>query len=347
MTLKGKRADQQCNSEIDLIVWLCNTFTHWRTCCWVHPMEFSKEKAIEAEALSANTIFAKKKLGEGRSAVVYTKDFDGRTVCLKVFNSASEWNIMFKEANLLNKLAKVPGLPRVLCYCDSPIILVTTYDGPATLYSEIKEDPFLSRTQLLDIFLQITRTVEGLHKCGVAHNDLKENNVILRLEGDRYIATTIDLGNASALGKRPYRPFERGLYLHLPPEFSDGLSCSTKSDVYSLGTLMARIVKEVPSVRDDTELGHLIKAATLEDPEERISPCRLAEGLKDLIARVNYSNQKSDSEDQNPVVDEISSSPIPPRRGMKRPRSSCDECSFPLSKRPRLYLWIKNEESSD
>ncbi|XP_076053636.1 serine/threonine-protein kinase mos-like [Oratosquilla oratoria] len=276
-----------------------------------------------------------RKLGEGRFGIAYAGEIDGRTVCFKVFKGESVWKRMTKEADLLKKLAEVPGVPRALDYCSSPVTLITTYEGPTTLEAKVFETPVpLTRNQLLDIFLQVASTLEGLHKCGVAHNDLKGDNVVLRFEGDRYIATTIDLGNATHLGQRPYNSVNLKVSSHIAPELAQGLPASTKSDVYSLGSLMAWVTERVPDLKNDFDLGFLIETAMQEDPQDRIAVWALAERLSNLISGFSNPHLESDSEEEDTF-----SFPSPlPSRGKKRPRSSSDSCSIPPEKRMRLAL---------
>ncbi|XP_076032432.1 tyrosine-protein kinase yes-like [Oratosquilla oratoria] len=314
-------------------------------------MELSEKEPVEEEAPSiTHYIGEERKLGEGWSAAVYAGELDGTAFCFKVFKGDDHWNLMVKEAELLEKLAEVPGVPRVLSYCESPLTLVTSYDGPKTLEEQTKEGPSLTVSQMLDVLLQVGQTLEGLHKCGVAHNDLKEDNVVLRFEGDRYVVTVIDFGTATAIGGRPYKlGFDRNITLsHLSPELSNGLPCSTKSEAYSLGTLMAWVAGRMPELVDDIELVHLIEAAMQEDPQERISVHGLVEGIERIIACFNSFDQESDSEDESsalPGVPLTRSPSSPPRRRNKRPRSSSDSCSVPLTKRPRLDLLSEDKET--
>ena len=112
-------------------------------------------------------------------------------------------------------------------------------------------------------------TLRGLGDCGIAHNDLKADNVVLRREEDRLVATTIDLGNASCIGDAPYHSMEEGRFPHVAPELRRGLKAESNSDAYSLGFMMDEVSILVPLA--DGDLIGLANAAAEDDPKDRIS----------------------------------------------------------------------------
>ncbi|XP_076047425.1 uncharacterized protein LOC143028960 [Oratosquilla oratoria] len=227
---------------------------------------------------------------------------------------------MYKEAKLLRRLSHVPGLPRAFFVCPFPLTLITSYDGPTTLYAELKkEEVILNRKQFLDVLLQVAISLQGLQECGVAHNDLKPDNVVLRVEGDKYTATTIDLGHATVFGKTPYPKVDWKLYQHVAPELTKGHQSSPKSDVFSMGQLMASTIGRVPALRQP-DLLDLIRAARKKKPEERITIQTLVETLRKIFELEDYDDsglqRSSLGENQTEEKASTSNHPLPQKRKM-------------------------------
>ena len=91
--------------------------------------------------------------------------------------------------------------------------------------------------------------VEGLHKKGVSHNDVKEPNVIIYKSNDnQYEISLIDYGLASYIGEPRDLKFSanQNIYKITPPEFFEEIKpdeCFTsRHDSYSMGTMFLRLL---------------------------------------------------------------------------------------------------------
>ncbi|XP_076065298.1 megakaryocyte-associated tyrosine-protein kinase-like [Oratosquilla oratoria] len=291
-------------------------------------MEFlSAKKLTNVRTEDVEHLAKGKKLGEGTFAVVYLGHFHKRPVVLKVFKSPSALQEMHREGKTLRRLAQVPGVPRAYFTCKAPVTLGMSFDGPSTLSRALRK-ALLARGQVLDVLLQVARTLQGIHECGVSHNDLQPKNVVLRIEGDRCTATTIDLGNATSFGKIPYPGLERDRFPHIAPELCQGHKPSSKSDVFSLGRLMACVVARVPELKADLE--GLSEAALQEDPEDRLSIQVLVEGLQKALSELKYVDQErsfSGEADEHVAKASHSKTSPPPPQKRKRSKSSQDASS--------------------
>ncbi|XP_050715762.1 serine/threonine-protein kinase 38-like [Eriocheir sinensis] len=158
-------------------------------------------------------------LGRGAYGEVrLAKDPDGRLLVVKTFyGSISD---LLAEAVALWIARHVSGVQSLVGLCPEALQIVSVYAGRTT-FCRALEERSLKPTDILSILMQVLTAIDGLHKQGLCHNDIKGDNVCLaRKKGGIVLATVIDLGLARRSGSVPYdfnlrRP--NRLYW-LPPE---------------------------------------------------------------------------------------------------------------------------------
>lgn len=178
-------------------------------------------------------------LGRGAYGEVrLAKDSVGRLLVVKTFYaSISE---MLAESVALWVARSVSGVQSLVGVCPEKLQIVSLYAGRTTLCRALKERS-LSTAEILSVLKQVLTAIDGLHKQGLCHNDIKGDNVCLaRQKGRELLATVIDLGLARRSGTVPYdfslhRPDR--LYW-LPPELKRKGRCSSATDVYSVASLV-------------------------------------------------------------------------------------------------------------
>ncbi|XP_076031188.1 putative serine/threonine-protein kinase DDB_G0280461 [Oratosquilla oratoria] len=225
------------------------------------------------------------RLGEGAFAVAFRGLLKGRPVCTKAYKErASAQRNMQKEAGMLRLLDGLPGVPRLFYVCPAPLALVTSFDGHDILGAKLLEEPVpMTALDAVDVLTQVAETLKRLHARHLSHNDLKWDNIVLRQEGRRYIATIIDFGAACPIGMAPYRSCDERRHPHLAPEFAQGLVATFRSDVYSLGHVMECVLSRVSMTSwVQNALVALVAAARRPQPEERIPLGTLAARLSDI-----------------------------------------------------------------
>lgn len=137
------------------------------------------------------------------------------------------------EATTLQQL-RLPGVQRSLGVCLETRQLVTRFAGNTA------DQYFDSRPSLpdaLSVFLQIARALRRINRNHFAHNDLKGNNICVRVGKKGPVATIIDLGLARPAGTEKFyaktRFTER--FPWLAPELLQHTGhCCEASDVYGL-----------------------------------------------------------------------------------------------------------------
>lgn len=113
----------------------------------------------------------------------------------------------------------------------------------------------LTLAQKYLIAQRITEAVKGLHQQGVIHNDLKPGNIMIHPNGDDFVITIIDFGNAIKLKKGAEAVEDRGMPFtgtmgYYDPEFehlNEGFikkhpTYSKKSDIYALGSIFCSAI---------------------------------------------------------------------------------------------------------
>ncbi|KAK8373556.1 hypothetical protein O3P69_016123 [Scylla paramamosain] len=194
---------------------------------------------LEGEQISQLTNYYQESIGCGsygwccRTRVPGT----GQEVVVKTFRQDALEDL-FTEASVLQSL-QVAGVQRLVGVCVETCQMVTCFAG------QIAKDFLLSPvTQFKDavsVCLQVARTLRKIHLRGVAHNDIKGNNVCFKVSDQGPIATIIDFGLARTIGTRSvYPPAPACRYPWAAPELlqEDALPFFEESDVYSLAYLI-------------------------------------------------------------------------------------------------------------
>lgn len=199
---------------------------------------------------------------------------------------------LVSEAVLLARASGVAGLPHLYGIVLDPPALVTSFDGPLTLFQVVTQRPRrVSDEMVVSALVQVCTTVAALHQRRITHNDIKSNNVVVRQGSDGSLtACLIDLGNSSYVGQAI---FPRGKlrweeHRFLAPELVAGDPSSTASDVFSLGHMMASFAK---CFNHHSKVGQLLgrlgALATAKCPDQRPPLRELITSLEGALERAS------------------------------------------------------------
>ena len=157
-----------------------------------------------------------------------------------------------------------PLLPRL--YLDGlaapiPFIATEYVDGPA-LADEIDLSGTFAAADVALLGIQLLTGLHALHRRGMAHVDVKPDNVVLR-DGRPIL---IDFGSARAIGalQPPGRPV--GTLGYAPPEMEACEPISAAMDVYSLGVTLREALTAGPGA---VALGEVLDEFCAVDPADR------------------------------------------------------------------------------
>ena len=215
-------------------------------------------------------------LGTGAKGEVYLANHRGcgHDLALKFLRSCDpDDRLRFEREAKLLALLDVPGLPRFYDYApeaEQPYIAMACATGvPAARFCLASDRIRLTHGEVIEVGRQLARSLAGLHSRGVLHRDVNANNVIIEL-GRTPRATLIDLGCAALMpeyythvSRRYVTPPEARIVIpdggieNLPwsaPEVKAGEGWTGKSDVYSLGLLLYRLLTgKLPTIPGDDE----------------------------------------------------------------------------------------------
>ena len=134
----------------------------------------------------------------------------------------------------------------------------------------------------LELCHQLAINLENMHDKGILHNDIKTDNILVDLKANDVRIYFIDFGQAT---------FRSGGVLHfdegdnsddtedyLAPEVCSGLQSSPKSDIYSLGMILADIADEFCEC-----LGQLADDMCEQEPAMRPTLEEVTEIIEELI----------------------------------------------------------------
>ncbi len=247
-------------------------------------------------------------IGTGASASVYLADDVTlrRRVAVKVLHEAlAEDEAFLRRFQAEAQAAAALNHPHIMAVYDwgdtgEWPFLVMEHLGGGSLRAVLDESP-LSLSQALVVGLEAARGLDYAHRRGFVHRDIKPANLLFDEEARLRIA---DFGLARALAEAAWtEPMGAvlGTARYASPEQAQGLVLDGRSDVYSLalvlieavtghvpfqadttiGTLVARVDRELPVPAELGALRPALEAAGRPDPAERVD----AAGFGSLLLR--------------------------------------------------------------
>ena len=195
-------------------------------------------------------------LGSGGMGVVYAaqQDRPRRTVAIKVLHRSARRREVAKrfelEAELLGRLQH-PGIAQVYAFhagdrlTPAYLVMELVPGPPITEYAQAHDLPYMARVAL---GARVCDAIHHAHERGIVHRDLTPANVLMSDDGQPKI---LDFGIARAAGLdlqlstiQTLHGQLIGTLAYMSPEqvSADPLDVDTRSDVYSAGVLMYRLL---------------------------------------------------------------------------------------------------------
>jgi serine/threonine protein kinase/CheY-like chemotaxis protein len=193
-----------------------------------------------------------------------------------------------------------------------------------SLKEELEKYRFLELNRSLEIFQPICEALAEAHAAGVIHRDIKPENIFLHYKKSGEIVKVLDFGIAHLKHKEPFYGQSEtlidsqifGTPLYMAPERFTSLDCDEKSDIYSLGVLLYRMLsgtfpfllkkttvkvwlthllqQEPRSIREvnpwlPLEIEPFLKRMLAKHPKERPSALELLQEIEELKNIFHYS----------------------------------------------------------
>eukprot|EP00727_Mastigamoeba_balamuthi_P000115 m51a1_g1010 putative myosin light chain kinase (388) ;mRNA; f:597582-599415 len=231
----------------------------------------------------------RRSIGEGSHSVVYlaTDKATGESVAIKVINkkkeSPQDIKALMREIAIMKKLAhpNIVRLHQVVLTKKTINIVMEHVDG-GELFSKICFHGHMAEEDARVVFSQILSAVNYLHSRGVAHRDLKAQNILV---SNSLEVKLVDFG-LSVDSTVSWMKTMCGSPSYVAPEVFDCMPYTTQCDMWSLGVLLfAMLSGQLPfSSESQLELYQDITqgAYTFDSPVwASVSPL-----AKDLVAKL-------------------------------------------------------------
>merc|ERR1712203_684313 len=174
-------------------------------------------------------------LGKGGFGTVYAglRVPDARPVAIKhvARNKVTEW------ASLQGR--RVPLELKLLHFYERKDSFIYVMERPSNvrdMFDFITEKGALEEEVARSFFRQVTTTILACHGKGVAHLDIKDENLLVDMKTGK--VSLIDFGSGAILKEEPYTAFD-GTRVYSPPEWvGEGWYRAEEATVWSLGVLL-------------------------------------------------------------------------------------------------------------
>jgi len=216
----------------------------------------------------------KEQLGKGGFGVVYSavRRSDGLEVAVKEVDKdvrVVDGNEKLPlEVALMQQLQDVPGVIRFINYFDMQtcFYIVMERFNSKDLFDFISEQGALPEALAKDIFTQLMTTLTSCHQRGIAHRDIKDENILIDV--NTFKIKLIDFGSGCFFEDRIYREFQ-GTRVYSPPEWINLRAYKPEGlTVWSLGILLYNMVcGDIPFERD----GQISRAQLMWSPKLKLS----------------------------------------------------------------------------
>ncbi|MBN2684161.1 MAG: protein kinase [Pontiellaceae bacterium] len=201
-----------------------------------------------------------RKIGEGGSGNVYVAEQSApvrRMVAFKIIKRGMDTKSVIARFESERQALAMMDHPNIAHVYDAgktetgrPFFVMELVSGiPITRYCNANR---LGLRQRLELFVQVCHAVQHAHQKGIIHRDIKPSNVLVDLQQGEARPRVIDFGIAKAVHKgllgdadgfTVIEPFV-GTPTYMSPEQAQmgGDDLDTRSDIYSLGTLLYELL---------------------------------------------------------------------------------------------------------
>lgn len=232
------------------------------------------EPSPDEDALgSLNDIEIRSIIGHGGNGIVL-KGFQNelnRLVAVKVMapqlaTSAAARKRFAREAQATAAIVHPNVMPVLTVHSDGQLpYLVMPYVDCESLQDRIDREGSLPLPDILRIGHQIAKGLAAAHAQGLVHRDVKPANILLEKSVDRVMLTDFGLARAVDDGTLTRPGLIAGTPQYMSPEQAQGNAVDTRSDLFSLGSVLYAMCTGRAPFRAETTYG-ILKRVIDEQP---------------------------------------------------------------------------------
>ncbi|KAL6495495.1 hypothetical protein OROGR_030058 [Orobanche gracilis] len=237
-------------------------------------LEFSFLEIEEATSYFSEDL----KIGEGGYRSIYRGRLRHTEVAVKVLHSNNpEGPLEFQqEVNILSKL-RHPNIITLIGACPEAWALICEYLPNGSLEDRLNcrnnTPPLLWKTRLR-IAAELCSALVFIHSCrpqGIVHGNLKPANILLDAN---FVSKLSDFGTCWGLQKDKFsknntilchKTNPKGTFLYMDPEFFATGELTLRSDVYSFGIILLRLLTGKPALGITREVRFALDKGDLKD----------------------------------------------------------------------------------
>ncbi len=202
-------------------------------------------------------------IGQGGSGVVH-EALDlvlNRTVAVKLLSESIGDNLSRIEDFLREaRTAAILNHPNIVTIHDTgqsgpKYFIVMEYVDGESLKNLLETRSTLPLSEILNLAKQTCLGLDYAHRKGILHRDIKPGNILVDREG---VVKITDFGLARFTTETSQETVVRGTPFYMSPEHIQGLQTDRRSDIYSFGCMLYRMVaKRPPFTQGDIYQHHL------------------------------------------------------------------------------------------
>jgi eukaryotic-like serine/threonine-protein kinase len=235
------------------------------------------------------------RLGEGGCGVVYLAEQQGpvrRRVALKIIRLGMDTESVIARFEMERQSLAMMDHPNIARVFDvgttrtgRPFFVMQWVDGEKI--TDYCNDKRLDITERLKLFIRICQAIQHAHQKGVIHRDIKPSNILVWENDGEAVPKVIDFGIAKAteggiLEKATFTAAGQfvGTPAYMSPEQASGrgLDVDTRSDIFSLGSLLYELLTGRPPFDPGQlqkagaeEIRHILQEVDPREPSAAVS----------------------------------------------------------------------------
>ncbi|KAK9068311.1 hypothetical protein SSX86_012422 [Deinandra increscens subsp. villosa] len=215
------------------------------------------------------------KIGEGGYGSIFRGFIRHTEVAIKMLHAQSLQGPteFLQEVNVLSRL-RHPNLVTLIGACPDAWIIIYEYLSGGSLEDRLSckdNTPPLSWQIRIRVAAELCSVLIFLHSCGIVHGDLKPGNLLL----DKNLVTKLsDFGICRVLSQNEFssnntslccRTDPKGTFVYMDPEFLSTGELTSKSDTYSFGVILLRLLTGKPALGLTKDVQRALNEENLKD----------------------------------------------------------------------------------